>query len=164
MKDFSFKSAAVIIFILLVSFHVSGNSLFCNEQIEHSSLGSEDTVIISNLENASFLNDFSFTMSRLKCEWVNLDELAIPKDYHNKNIILIGNPNSEFSWDIICNHTAKDELEDIINNEGKGSIEMMNPWNLEKKLIICVGKDKVLMKAAAEKAIYSIIEEGTTGE
>ena len=61
----------------------------------------ENTVILSNETDGSFCRDFSVLLKGLRLEWVTLDTAEVPESVRDKNLIIVGRLNSEYTGDMI---------------------------------------------------------------
>ncbi|MGD2249719.1 MAG: S41 family peptidase [Candidatus Methanofastidiosia archaeon] len=121
---------------------------------EYTELTPENTVILSNETDESFCKDFSVLLKRLKPEWVILNSAEIPHSIRDKNLIIVGSLNSQYTNDIIKELITQKEVTAI--EDGQYTVyEKDNPWS-ENKIIICTGPDKIFTKKAAEVFITSL--------
>lgn len=117
-------------------------------------LAPENTVILSNETDASFCRDFSVLLRRLRPEWIILDSTVVPESVQDKNLIIIGGPDAEYTGVIIEDFLTQKEVDSI--SDGQYVIlEKESPWG-ETNIIVCAGPDKILTKKAAEEAITSL--------
>ena len=120
----------------------------------------ENTVILSNETDEAFYKDFSVLLRRVRPEWILLDAAEVPESVRDKNLIIIGELDSEYTGTIITELLTQEELEYI--REGHYSVlEKESPWTADRLIYICVGSDKLLTKKAAEEAITSLDGEWT---
>ena len=114
----------------------------------------ENTVILSNETDASFCKDFSVLLRRVRPEWVILDTAEVPEQVRDRNLIIIGELDAEYTGHIIKEFLTQKETDYI--QEGHYSVlEKESPWT-DNKIIICTGPDRLLTKKAAEDAITSL--------
>ena len=137
-------SLTIILFISLLYAPVS----------TEKGLTPENTVIISNETDASFCKDFSVLLGRVRCEWVVLDSADIPVFVRDRNLIIIGGLDAEYTGDIIKTFLTQKEVEHIQNGHYSVLIKD-SPW-ADNTIYICTGPDRILTKKAAEKAIMSL--------
>jgi hypothetical protein len=117
----------------------------------------ENTVILSNETDQSFCKDFSVLLDRLRPEWVILDSAEIPELVQDKNLIIIGELDAEYTGVIITELLTQEEITHI--REGHYAIlEKESPWAENRTAYICTGSDRVLAKKAAEEALNTIME------
>ncbi len=120
----------------------------------------ENTVILSNETDEAFCKDFSVLLWRVRPEWILLAAAEVPVSVRDKNLIIIGELDSEYTGTIIMELLTQEELEYI--REGHYSVlKKESPWTAERFIYICVGSDKLLTKKAAEEAITSFDGEWT---
>lgn len=123
---------------------------------ETAELTPENTVIISNETDEAFCRDFSMIMKRVSIEWAIL-ESEIPEHVKNKNLIVIGGPDAEYTGDLVKQVLSWRE-ERYLRKKGQYAVfEKKNPW-ADTVVYVCAGSDRVFTKKAAEEKITSIIE------
>ena len=116
----------------------------------------ENTVILSNETDRAFCQDFSVLLKSLSLEWVTLDSAESPESLKDKNLVIVGRPDSEYTGDVIAK---------LITPEGAASVrqggphvfQVDSPWNEDRVVYVSVGSDLLLAKKAAEAAVTSII-------
>ena len=114
----------------------------------------ENTVIISNETHESFCKDFSIILKRVHPLWIVLDTPAIPESIREKNLIIIGTLEGEYTGDIIRELLTEEEEEHI--QDGYYALyEKESPW-AERVIYICTGTDDILVKKAAEEALSAL--------
>ncbi|MFQ5820471.1 MAG: S41 family peptidase [Candidatus Heimdallarchaeota archaeon] len=120
----------------------------------------ENTVILSNETDEAFYKDFSVLLRRVRPEWILLDAAEVPESVRDKNLIIIGELDSEYTGTIITEFLTQEELEYI--QEGHYSVlKRESSWTADRLIYICVGSDELLTKKAAEEAITSLDGEWT---
>jgi len=119
----------------------------------------ENTVILSNETDESFCKDFSVLLQRVRPEWVVLDSAVIPESVRDRNLIIVGGPDSEYTGVIIKEFLTQEEIE-YIQDGHYFILEKESPW-ADNTIIICTGPDRILTKKAAEEAITSLEGEWT---
>ncbi len=135
-------------------------SLFCLPAAENGGLTPENTVICSNETDESFCRDFSVLLGRVRPEWVILDSAEIPESVRERNLIIIGELDAEYTGDIIREVIAQEEA-NYIRQNNYSVLEKESPWAENKIIYICTGSDKLLTKKAAEEALTSLEGEWT---
>ena len=118
----------------------------------------ENTVILSNETDESFCRDFSVLLQRVRPEWVVLDSAVIPESVKDRNLIIIGELDSEYTGEIITEMITQKEA-DYIQDGHYSVLSKESPWAENKIIYICAGPDRLLTKKAAEEAIISIMEK-----
>jgi hypothetical protein len=122
---------------------------------EVNELTPENTVILSNQTDESFCRDFSVLLRRLRPEWVILDKSIIPDPVKDRNLIIIGGLDAEYTGSIIQEIITEEETAYI--KEGHYAVfKKESPWLDNRIIYICTGSDNVLTKKAAEEAIISL--------
>lgn len=123
----------------------------------------ENTVILSNETDESFCRDFSVLLKRLKPEWVILDTSEVPESVRERNLIIIGELDAEYTGDVIKEFLTPEEEEYI--RDGHYSVrEMESPWTENGVIYLCVGSDRVLTKKAAEEAVAMLMKNAKSTE
>jgi len=154
MKPINAKVWTVLAVIVLVS---TGSLVAHAQPIE---LTPENTVILSNETDASFCRDFSVLLKNLRVEWVILDTAEVPESVRDKNLIIVGRPDAEYTGDIITELVTQEEA-DYVRQDGHYSVlEKDSPWNDSRIIHISAASDLLLTKRATEEAITSIMENG----
>jgi len=115
----------------------------------------ENTIIISNETHESFCKDFSIILKRVHPLWIVLDTPALPESVREKNLIIIGTLEGEYTGDIIRELLTEEE-EEHIQDGCYALYEKESPW-AERVIYICTGTDNILAKKAAEEAL-SLLE------
>jgi len=119
----------------------------------------ENTIILSNETDASFCKDFSVLLKRVRPEWVILDTAEVPESVRDRNLIIIGELDAEYTGHIIKELLTQKEI-DHIQDDYYSVLEKESPW-ADNKIIICTGSNGLLTKKAAEEAIASLEGEWT---
>ncbi len=119
----------------------------------------ENTVILSNETDESFCKDFSVLLQRVRPEWVVLDSAVVPESVRDRNLIIVGGLDAEYTGVIIKEFLTQEEI-DYIQDGHYFVLEKESPW-ADNKIIICTGPDRILTKKAAEEAITSLEGEWT---
>ena len=78
---------------------------------EGRNLAPDNTVILANKLDARFGQDFSVLLKHLRLEWVVLDSAVMPDSVRDKNLVLLGHPDAEYSGEVIRELLAVEELE-----------------------------------------------------
>ncbi len=134
-------------------------TLAYKDVVEDIELTPENTVILSNETDGSFCRDFSVLLKGLRLEWVTLDTAEVPESARDKNLIIVGRLNAEYTGDMITELILQEEV-DYIRQDGHYSVlEKDSPWNDNRIIYISAGSDLLLTKRAAEAAITSILED-----
>ena len=111
MKPINAKALTALIVVVLVS---AGSLVARAQPIE---LTSENTVILSNETDGSFCRDFSALLKSLRIEWVILDTAEAPESVRDKNLIIVGRPDAEYTGDIITELITQEEADYIRQDE-----------------------------------------------
>jgi len=119
-------------------------------------LTAENTVVISNETDESFCRDFSIILKRLSLEWIVI-ESEIPEYVTDKNMIIIGGPNAEYTGDIVKRVLSWSEERYLRKNQ-YAVFEKENPWADNRVVYVCAGSDRLLTKRAAEEGISYIMQ------
>ena len=122
---------------------------------EINDLTPENTVILSNQTDESFCRDFSVILKRVTPEWSILKSAEIPDSIKDKNLIIIGEIDAEYTGNII-QKTITPEEADFIRDGHYAIFRKESPWSENRLVYICTGLDNVLAKKAAEEAITSL--------
>lgn len=88
-------------------------SLFCIPASAEDGLTPENTVILSNETDESFCRDFSSLLKRLRPEWVILDSEEVPESVRDRNLIIIGELDAEYTGTIINEFLTQEEADYI---------------------------------------------------
>ncbi len=151
---------AAVLTALTIVLLVSTGSLIARAQIVE--LTPENTVILSNETDAPFCRDFSVLLKNLRVEWVVLDTAEVPETVRDKNLVIVGRPDAEYTGDIITGLATREEA-DYIRQDGHHSVlEKRSPWNEDRIIYISAGSDSSLTKIATEEAVASILENAQT--
>ncbi|MBU7001755.1 MAG: hypothetical protein HXS51_13390 [Theionarchaea archaeon] len=131
-------------------------SLFCvPASVEDDELGPENTVIISNDTDESFCRDFSVLLRRVKPEWVIVNTGEVPERIQDKNLIIIGGLDADYTGEIIAGMITREER-DHIQDDTYEILTKESPWAEGKTVYICTGSDNRLTKKAAEELLASL--------
>jgi len=118
----------------------------------------ENTIIIANEMDARFSKDFSVLLKLLRVEWVILDNATAPDAIRDKNLVLIGYPDSPYTGELIQQLLTVEEIYTIQSTSDHPIIlEKDNPWKNERIIYICSGADFITRRNAAEKVLRHII-------
>ena len=147
------KGALILSVILILS------SLYVSESTENREFTPENTVILSNETDASFCRDFSVILRRVRHEWVILENAEVPESVRDRNLIIIGELDAEYTGAIIREFLSQEEA-DYIEDGHYSILERESPW-ADTKILICVGSDNLKTKKAAEEALISLEGEWT---
>lgn len=149
------KGVLILSVIMLVSF------LYVPESTEDGELAPENTVILSNETDASFLRDFSVILKRLRSEWVILESAEVPESVRDKNLIIIGELDAEYTGALMREFLTQEEI-NYIEDGHYSIVERKNPYTDSKFMYICAGSDRIKTKKAAEEKLISLDGEWTT--
>jgi hypothetical protein len=123
-----------------------------------SSITPETTIIVSNGVDARFSQDYSTLLKQLRLDWVILTSAVLPESVTDKNLVIIGHPDAEYTGDLIRELLTEDEVEDLLAVEDQQVVlEIESPWMEGRTVIICSGADLLLARNAAEEAFREII-------
>jgi len=137
----------------------TGDTPAYREVLEGVELAPDNTVILSNETDGSFCRDFSVLLSRLRLEWITLESPGVSESVRDKNLIIVGRLDSEFTGDMIAELMPREQV-DYLRQGGHYSVfEKESPWNDNRIIYISAGSDLLLTKEAAERAITSILDE-----
>jgi len=148
------KGILSLTIILLISL------LYLPASAENGELTPENTVILSNETDESFCRDFSVLLKRVRPEWVILDSAVIPESARDKNLIIIGEVDAEYTGAVIKEFLTQEE-EEYIRDGHYSVLEKESPWADDKIIYVCMGSDRLLTKKAAEETIASLDGEWT---
>ncbi|MBU7018843.1 MAG: hypothetical protein HXS44_15140 [Theionarchaea archaeon] len=149
------KGVLILSVIMLVSF------FYVPESTENGELTPENTVILSNETDASFLRDFSVILKRLRSEWIILESAEVPESVRDRNLIIIGELDAVYTGALIREFLTQEEIDYI--EDGHYSIgERESPYTDGKFVYICAGSDRIKTKKAAEERLISLDGEWTT--
>ncbi|MBU7015433.1 MAG: hypothetical protein HXS43_11460 [Theionarchaea archaeon] len=122
---------------------------------EDSEVVPGNTVIISNETDESFCTDFSVLLRRVKPEWIIVNAGEVPECAQDKNLIIIGGLDAEYTGEIIAEMITREERDHI--QDGTSVVfKKESPWVEGRTVYICTGSDNVLTKKAAEELIASL--------
>jgi hypothetical protein len=124
---------------------------------ELGDLSPENTVILSSEADRDFCQDFSVLLGDLSPEWSTLTGDEIPPALQGRNLLLIGRLDSEYTGGIIRELLIQEEAA-ALREGGQATIVKANPWAENRVVVIAAGADRLLTKAAAERAVNQIIE------
>jgi len=117
-----------------------------------------NTVILANESDSQFSRDFSGLLKHLRLEWVVLDSAAVPDSIQDKNLILLGHPDAEYTGDVIRGMLTSEEIESLrAARDHHIVLEKKSPWIEDRTVTICSGADMLLRRNAAEEAVRAII-------
>ena len=124
----------------------------------------ENTVILSNETDGAFCRDFSVLLKNLRVEWVVLDTAEVPESVRDKNLVIVGRPDSEYTGKLLTELITQEEA-DYIRQDGHYSVlEKRSPWNEDRIIYISAGSNSPLTKIATEEAVASILENAQARE
>lgn len=122
------------------------------------SMSPDNTVILSNEIDARFSRDFSVLLKHLRLEWVVLDSATVPDSILDKNVVLIGHPDSEYSGQVIHGILTAEEVERLrAATDQHIVLEIESPWMGDRTVTVCSGVDMLQRRNAADEAIRAII-------
>jgi C-terminal processing protease CtpA/Prc len=117
-----------------------------------------NTVILANRMDARFSRDFSSLLKQLRLEWAVLDSAAVPDSVRDKNVILLGHPDTPITGELVGGLLTAEEIEMIRTGAGHHVvIETASPWMEGRSIFICAGADALLTRNAAEEAVRAAI-------
>lgn len=119
----------------------------------------DEFVILSNETDAHFYRDFSTSLRWSALEWVNLENAHIPDSVKDKHILLIGEPDSPFTGQIIAELTTPDERNSILTEGQYVILNKKSPWREDRLVIIASGSDEISTKKAAEEALTNLMRD-----
>ncbi|HEY71124.1 MAG TPA: hypothetical protein G4O08_11130 [Anaerolineae bacterium] len=128
--------------------------------VEQGTFTPENTIIVGNEMDARFSRDFSVLLKRLRLEWILLESTDIPASIQDKNWIVLGHPDAEYSGDLIRELLTAEEIETLLAaTDHHVNLEIGNPWMEDRSIIICSGPNSILRRNAAEDAVRAIIAD-----
>lgn len=118
----------------------------------------QNTVIVANPMDARFSRDYSYLLKHLRLEWIILDGATVPESIHDKNLVLLGHPDSAYTGELIQGLLTAEEIDTLRSTPDQQVIlEKESPWRDDRSIFICSGSDYVLRRNAAEEALRAII-------
>ncbi len=121
-----------------------------------------DLLVVSNEADRICCRDFSVLLGRLSCDWLVLDGDAIPESARSGNLLVIGGLDSTHTGGIIEGLLSEQEMAGI--GPGHAVVRVGNPWDANGTVWICTGSDSFESKAAAEKAVSSMMADDDPGD
>jgi hypothetical protein len=120
----------------------------------------ENTVIVANEMEARFSRDFSVLLKHLRIAWVVIDNAPVPDAIRDKNIVLIGNPDSVYTGALMRELLTVEEITTLQSTSDPHIIlKIDNPWQKERIIYICSGANFISRKNAAEEVLLNIITD-----
>ena len=116
----------------------------------------ENTLILANELDTRFSQDFSALLKHTRLDWVVLESPTVPESVRDQNLILLGNPDSPISGEVIRQLLSPEQVERLKADEGV-VLEIENPWEDGRTVIICSGGNSIQIRDAAEEALRSLI-------
>ncbi len=128
--------------------------------LDQSGFTLENTIILSNEMDSRFSRDFSVLLKHLRLEWVVLEDTQLPTSIQDKNLIVLGHPDAAYSGDVIRELLTAEEIETLLAaTEHHVILEVENPWQDDRAVMICSGADSLLRRNAAEEIMRAIIAD-----
>lgn len=124
---------------------------------EQTEVTPENTVFVTDATAGSFCRDFSTVLKSIRLEWVFLETGELPESVWEKNIILVGELDSEPVGQLIATLLTTEESDYIRQGAHYSSLRKASPWQKDRTLYISVGSNLLLAKQAAEETIASIM-------
>jgi len=154
------KSLMATIVLLIWAFSLFGaghvHSLCLQEPSDEPTPG--NTVILANQTDARFSQDYSALLKSLRLEWAVVDSATVPDSVKDKNLILLGRLDAEYTGEIMRSMLTAEELETIRTAGDRHVIlDKASPWAEDRSVYICTGADLLLTRNAAEEAVRGIM-------
>lgn len=147
----------LLLFLVSIPTQISAYSLG-RQMVDLTILMPSNTVILSNQSDSSFTRDFSVLLKRLRLEWIILDSAMVPDSIKDKNIIILGHPDSEYTGQVLREMLSNEEVESLLDTKDHHRIiEKQNPWKDDRIIYICYGSDFLQRRNAAEELIHFMI-------
>ena len=128
------------------------------QMTEPSDVVPGDTVVLANYADARFSRDFSPLVKQLRLQWVVLDRAAVPDSVRDKNLILLGHPDTPLTGELVRGLLTAEEIETVrATTDRHVVIEKPSPWMEGRSVFICAGSDTLLTRNAAEEAVRALI-------
>ncbi len=149
----------IFIFALVIPSPQSANST--RAQItDTTTLNPSNTVIISNKFDERFSKDYSVLLKHLRLDWIVLDAPEVPDSVQDKNLILLGQLESEHIGQLIRSVLSADEIETIQLTKYEHIILVKeSPWMNNRTIFICSAAKFLDRRNAAEELIHSLIAD-----
>jgi hypothetical protein len=150
---------SVIVIALSVSLPTIGSAYNdISPLVEAQEIAPENTVILSNQVDARFARDFSVLLKHLRLDWEILESAVLPESVTDKNLVIIGHPDAEYTGDLIRELLTTDEIENLrAAVDHHVVLETESPWMEGRTIFICSGAYLLLARNAAEEAMRAII-------
>ena len=110
--DTKFKFLLILVLLALcLGIPTSGITARGHEQITGpANLTPENTVILANRLDTRFSQDFSVWLKHLRLEWIVLDSTVVPDSIQDKNLVVLGHPDAEYTGDLIRGMLTAEEI------------------------------------------------------
>ncbi len=154
-------SAILVLLALCFGILTPGIADGSHDQLtEPGNLLPNNTIIIANEKDARFSQDFSLLLRQLRLEWAILDGTVLPESVWDKNLILVGHPDSAYIGEIIRGILTAEEIDMLrAATDRHIVIQKESPWTEGMTVYICSGADMLLTRNAAEEAARAIITD-----
>lgn len=149
----------LVLLALCLGIPTPGITASNHEQITGpGNLTPENTVILANSMDARFSQDFSVQLKHLRLEWIVLDSTVVPDSIQDKNLVVLGHTDAEYTGDLIRGMLTAEEIESLqAARDHHVVLEKESPWMADRTIYICSGADMLLTRNAAEEAFQVII-------
>ena len=153
--------AILVLLVLCFGIPTPGIADGSHDQLtEPGNLLPNNTIIIANEKDARFSQDFSLLLRQLRLEWAILDGTVLPESVWDKNLILVGHPDSAYIGEIIRGILTAEEIDMLrAASDRHIVIQKESPWTEGMTVYICSGADMLLTRNAAEEAARAIITD-----
>ena len=119
----------------------------------------ESTVLLAGKFETRFCQDYSPLLKYLRLEWVIPDEPIAPDAVRDKNVIVLGHPDTGYVGDIITSIMTANELDNVSASAGSHEVlEKDSPWAEDRSIFICIGENLISLRDAAESALRSVMQ------
>ena len=120
----------------------------------------ENTVLLASEMDTRFSQDFSPLLKHLRLEWVILDQPRMTDKLREKNIILIGHPETGAVGEFMQKILTEEEISAIAQSTDPFFLlEKESPWSEERNIYICSGANYLQRRNAAEAMIRQLISD-----
>lgn len=151
----------VILALIFFSFNMSPPAIaesLSGQRIHSTNLTPSNTAILSNKFDARFSQDFSVTLKHLRLEWLILDSENAPDSIMDKNLIIIGHPDSVFTGQWIQDLLTEEETLSLQAAKDQYIIlEKESPWMQDRTIYICSGDSFLKRRNATEELMRTIM-------
>lgn len=123
------------------------------------SIGPDNTLILANAADAGFSRDFSTLLDGTRLEWFILENPILPESIQEHNLILLGNPDSPLSGEVIRELANPEQIQALQASADEGVVlEIESPWAEDRTVLVCSGGSSIAIRNAAERALRALID------